>query len=125
MKLITKEIERALEKAASAKRSGGRKGTLRGTDGLNPIPVVVKFFNPTGSWSWFATEGERVGPGENDWRLFGLVEGFETELGSFSLAELASVKGPLGLGIERDLHFSGAVDVSSFPAKIVSAEEVA
>lgn len=27
--------------------------------------------------------------------------------GSFSLAEMAEVKGPLGLGIERDLYFSG------------------
>jgi hypothetical protein len=26
-------------------------------------------------------------------------------LGYFSLSDLASVKGPLGLGIERDLHF--------------------
>ena len=84
MKLITKEIEKALAKAASAKRSGGRNGTLRGTDGLNPIPIVVKFFDPCGSWSWFATEGEKVGPGENDWILFGLVEGFETEPVSYT-----------------------------------------
>jgi hypothetical protein len=27
------------------------------------------------------------------------------ELGSFSLEELQGYKGPLGLGIERDIHF--------------------
>jgi hypothetical protein len=27
-------------------------------------------------------------------------------MGSFSLSELQSVKGALGLGIERDLHFT-------------------
>ena len=37
--------------------------------------------------------------------LIGLVIGLEIELGYFSLAELKSVKGPLGLPIERDLHF--------------------
>jgi hypothetical protein len=40
--------------------------------------------------------------------LFGLADlGFGCpELGSFSLAELAGVRLPFGLRIERDLHFS-------------------
>jgi len=33
------------------------------------------------------------------------VSGLEVELGYFSLSELESVKGPLGLPIERDLFF--------------------
>jgi hypothetical protein len=33
------------------------------------------------------------------------VEGFERELGYFSLSELESAKGPMGLPIERDLHW--------------------
>ena len=32
-------------------------------------------------------------------------DGFEMELGNFSLKELESIKGPLGIGIERDLYF--------------------
>ena len=36
---------------------------------------------------------------------YGLVSGLEIELGYFSLSELQSVKGPMGLLIERDLHF--------------------
>ena len=36
--------------------------------------------------------------------MFGLVEGFEKELGYFSLDELLSLKfPPLGLSIERDM----------------------
>jgi hypothetical protein len=60
---------------------------------------VVKFFDPTGSWTWYATEFD----GKDT--FFGLVDGFELEWGSFSLSELKSVKGPLGLGIERDRYF--------------------
>ena len=37
--------------------------------------------------------------------FFGLVDGFEKELGYFSLSELASVKGACGIGIERDKWF--------------------
>jgi PAS domain S-box-containing protein len=59
----------------------------------------VKFFTPDSNWTWYASEfdGEDI--------FFGLVIGFEIELGYFSLSELKSVKGPLGLLIERDLHF--------------------
>jgi hypothetical protein len=59
----------------------------------------VKFFTPDSNWSWFVSEfdGEDI--------LFGLVSGFEVELGYFSLRELENVKGPLGVPIERDLYF--------------------
>ena len=61
--------------------------------------ALVKFFTPDSNWTWYASEfdGEDI--------FFGLVDGFETELGYFSLSELQSVKGPLGLPVERDLHF--------------------
>jgi hypothetical protein len=61
--------------------------------------ALVKFFTPDSNWSWFASEFD----GEDT--FFGLVSGFEVELGYFSLSELQSVKGPLGLPIERDLYF--------------------
>ena len=64
--------------------------------------AVVKFFQPWGSWTWWAVEGSQEG---DDFTFFGLVEGFEREWGYFSLNELQSVKGPFGLGIERDLHW--------------------
>jgi hypothetical protein len=66
----------------------------------DPI-VCAKFFTPDSSWTWYVTEldpMERV--------CFGLVDGHEQELGYFSLDELASVRGRLGLRIERDLWFT-------------------
>ena len=60
----------------------------------------VKFFLPGTGWVWYASEfdGEDI--------LFGLVIGHFAEFGYFSLSELESVKGPLGLSVERSLHFT-------------------
>ena len=66
--------------------------------GLNAL-AQVKFFTPDSNWTWYASEFD----GEN--LFFGLVIGFEMELGYFSLKEMQEVRGPLGLPIERDLHF--------------------
>ena len=63
------------------------------------VPVVVKFFCPWGSWSWYATEFD----GKD--LFFGLVDGHEKEVGYFRLSELKSLRGPWGLRIERDMHF--------------------
>jgi len=62
-------------------------------------PAHVKFFTPDAQWTWYASEynGDDI--------FFGLVIGLEIEFGYFSLSELQSVRGPLGLPIERDLHF--------------------
>jgi hypothetical protein len=61
--------------------------------------AVVKFFHPFSNWTWYATEFD------GDDTFFGLVNGHESELGYFSLSELASTK-VRGLPIERDLYFS-------------------
>ena len=61
--------------------------------------ALVKFFTPDSNWSWFASEFD----GDN--LFFGLVSGFAVELGYFSLSELKTLRGPLRLPIERDLHF--------------------
>ena len=63
--------------------------------------AVVKFFTPDASWTWYAIEYE---PEEK--MFFGLVDGQCKELGYFSLAELESARGPLGLKIERDYYFN-------------------
>lgn len=68
----------------------------------DPI-VYVKFFTPDAQWTWFATEYR---PEEH--LFFGLtVSPMEPdgELGYFSLDELETVRGPLGLPIERDTSF--------------------
>jgi hypothetical protein len=72
---------------------------------------IVKFFNPVGVATWLATELDE----DND-SLFGLADlGFGCpELGSFSLREMASVRLPFGLGIERDLYFEAAFPLSVY-----------
>jgi hypothetical protein len=79
--------------------------------------VVAKYFDPAGSWTWYATEGSPVDEDgymdtnkpKVDYLFFGLVVGFETELGYFSLNELNTAKeglrGIRALPIERDVWF--------------------
>ncbi|TIN00619.1 MAG: DUF2958 domain-containing protein [Mesorhizobium sp.] len=72
---------------------------------------VVKLFNPVGAATWLLTELDADGD-----TLFGLCDlgfGFP-ELGSVSLAELQAVKGPLDLGIERDLFFHARFPLSVY-----------
>lgn len=74
---------------------------LLGQDGKGDDAIAyVKFFNPTGSGTWYATEFD------GDDTFFGLVQLHEEELGYFSLSELQAVRTRFGLGIERDLHFT-------------------
>jgi hypothetical protein len=69
-------------------------------------PIVrVKFFTPWSSWSWYGTEFSRTAPDGTPNLFFGWVVGQEAELGYFSLDELESIRGPVGLRIERDIHF--------------------
>lgn len=68
------------------------------------IPVV-KFFNPLGEGVWLATELD----GDI---MFGLADLGSTELGSWSLGEMQSVRLPFGMGIERDLLFTGDFPIS-------------
>ena len=73
---------------------------------------VVKFFDPSGAATWLFTE---LHPEDGD-TLFGLADlgcGMP-ELGYFSLAEIASVRGPFGLGIERDLYFEAKYPLSVY-----------
>lgn len=78
-------------------------GRIRDAD---HVPVV-KFFNPLGEGVWLTTE---LGPDGDT--LFGLADLGEPELGYFSLEEMISVRLPFGLGIERDILFTGEFPIS-------------
>jgi len=93
MKLLTQEIIKKMP-------------ALYATDGApkDKREIVVKFFTPDSNWTWYVLEGEKQG---DDWLFFGLVDGHEKELGYFTLNELLTVRGGLGLPIERDMYFSG------------------
>lgn len=96
MQLLTASLRRALPPLGSTEALG------------MDAPIIVKFFTPTSNWTWYATEFD----GED--MFFGLVDGFERELGYFSLSELESVHGPYGVGIERDLYFGTHHTVREF-----------
>src|SRR5438477_6204255 len=64
--------------------------------------VMCKFFHPLSSMTWYAIEGSPEG---EDFIFFGWVYSDFPELGYFSLHEMQEVK-VMGLGIERDLHFT-------------------
>lgn len=73
---------------------------------VDHVPVV-KFFNPLGEGVWLATELDEDGD-----TLFGLADIGYPELGCFSLEELASIHLPFGMGIERDILFTGDFPIS-------------
>lgn len=86
MKLLTKEIRDKLP-------------LLYSQENVKDPMVWVKFFTPDSNWTCYGIEfdGKDI--------FFGYVVGFEKELGYFSLRELESTKGKMGLPIERDKHF--------------------
>ena len=87
MKLLTEEIKKQLPPMGEQDNS------------KDPM-VYVKFFCPWNHWTWFGYEFD------GDDVLFGYVKGEYAEYGTFSIAELESVRGPMGLRIERDIHFT-------------------
>lgn len=107
MILLPPDLRFALRANAVNRRACGEKG-----EQFDPVPVL-KLFNPLGAATWLATELD-----EDDDTLFGLADlGFGCpELGSFSLSEIAGVRLPFGLGIERDLAFEGRHRLSVWTA---------
>jgi hypothetical protein len=80
-------------------------------ENFDPAPVV-KLFTPDAGATWLLTE---IDPDDHD-HAFGLCDlglGYP-ELGWVSLAEIATVRGRLGLPIERDLHFAVQKRLSAY-----------
>lgn len=75
---------------------------LYSTEGQGDEAIVyAHYFTPDSSWDWYATEYD---PAEG--LCFGLVSGSEVELGYFSIGEMRFARGPWGLHIERDVHWT-------------------
>ena len=86
MKLLTKALKKKLPPLGSTANE--------------PDPMVIcKFFTPDANWTWYVIEydGKDI--------FYGWVDGFFPEFGTFSLSELKSVRGALGLPVERDRWF--------------------
>ena len=93
MKLLAKKLQKELP-------------PLYSQENVDDPVVRAHFFDPCGAANWYITEGSPEG--SNDYVMFGLCDpglGFP-ELGYVSLNELRTVRGPLGLGIERDLYWA-------------------
>lgn len=108
MILLTPELRFALRANDLARRAAERDGE----PAPDPLPVV-KFFNPLGAATWLATELYA-----DDDTLFGLADlGFGCpELGVFSLSEIAGIRLPFGMGIERDIGFATTHPLSTWAA---------
>jgi hypothetical protein len=91
MKLLTPEIQAALPAPYSQESKAASE-----------VTVPVKFFNPCGAATWYATEYD---PEARVFFGYALLFPGEGELGYFSLDELEAVRLPFGLKIERDLHW--------------------
>lgn len=107
MKLLTKQIKAQAEKQYPL-----------GSD-LEKQKVVAKFFDPTGSFTWYLLN---IDP-EDEGYAWGIVKGHAVEMGSFSLLELQEYKGRFGLGIERDAWFE-PVNAGELWQKLIKGEHV-
>ena len=70
-------------------------------ENYDAVLAAAKLFSPYNGWTWYITEWDA-----ETGLCFGLVEGFETELGYFDLTELAEVTvfGSVP-AVERDLYW--------------------
>ena len=76
-------------------------GANEDVDDCDEVLAPAKLFSPYTGWRWYITEWDA-----QTGLCFGLVEGFETELGYFDLTELAeaTVFGSVP-AVERDLYW--------------------
>jgi hypothetical protein len=91
MKLMTKQLEKRFAQVGSQENV------------KDPV-IIAMFFSPDGAGTWYATEYDA-----KTQTFFGYVSIFgdwNDEWGYFSLQELESFKGHLGLGIERDFYWT-------------------
>lgn len=99
MKLLTNPIREKLLRNGRVREQRAAEG---GED-IDFIPVV-KLFTPDAGCTWLLTD---VDPEDPD-IAFGLCDlglGYP-ELGTVRISELESVRGRLGLPVERDMHFT-------------------
>ena len=105
MQLLTKELQDRL--LANARQ----QQPLRGTEAELDFLPVVKLFTPDANATWLLTELDE--DGDTAFGLCDLGVGYP-ELGCVSLAELAAVRGALGLPVERDRHFTADKPLSAY-----------
>jgi len=93
---------RLITNAIRAKLMENGRDAKRGAD-MSSRPPVLKLFAPWCSATWLLTDCD---PDDPD-LLFGLCDlgAGCPEMGYVSLSEIESIRGPLGVKIERDMWF--------------------
>ena len=77
---------------------------LYATEGDRDPVARVRLFSCVSGWTWYVTEYDPA-TGE----AFGLVDGFESEWGYFSIREMEELNRSYGFGVvERDVLFGPA-----------------
>ena len=96
MKLVTRQIEKRLEKfPLYSQNSKGDNAT-----------IVCKFF--LASWTWYVLEAQKQPNG--DYLFYGIVDnGRELERGYFRLSELERLRVWGCVKVERDMYFNPIV----------------
>jgi len=91
MMLITKAIAKALPELYSNQEYTA-----------NDVKVPLKLFNPMGMGTWYITEMD-----QETGLMFGWCDLGFPELGYVDMNELETVQLPMGMKIERDIHWDG------------------
>ena len=69
-------------------------------DGAEDLTVYVHYFSCVNGWDWWLLEFDGTD------EVFGLVEGYDDELGYFSIKEMEELNRQMGFAaVERDEHF--------------------
>lgn len=107
MKLLTPSIREQLLRNGRIREALAEEGKQE----ADFLPVV-KLFTPDANCTWLLSE---LDPEDPD-IAFGLCDlGMDSpELGSVRISELESVRGALGLPVERDLHFAACHTLSVY-----------
>jgi len=70
--------------------------TIEDADAKDNPPIVAHFTNE--KWDWYVIGGDKLE--NNDYYLFGVVDGIYRELGMFTLSQIESVNGTLTPGFD-------------------------
>ena len=116
MKLLTKDqSDKLLD-------NGRRQAAVRGTDQEIDFWPVVKLFTSDAGCTWLLSEVEPDEP-HVAWGLCDLGMGCP-EFGTVNLAELAALRGRLGLPVERDRFWTAKGPISAYIAAASAAGHI-
>ncbi len=107
MKLLTTEQQRRL--LTNGRWNAARAARDRDQEDFRP---VVKLFCPWNAATWLLTELDPDYP-DIAFGLCDLGTGFP-EIGRVSLSEIAAIRGPGGLTVERDRHFQAVKSLQAY-----------